>query len=369
MYLARELACFRAKENPGRFTVTVVTKTAGIDGEHSSEVPFEVVRMPSAWTLWLLIGRTDRVLLAGPAILPLVFALVRRKRVIVTHHGYQSICPNGMLFHFPTGSSCKGHFAARRYLECVKCNSAQDNLAGSARLLVLTFVRRLCTRLADSNVAVSEHVRTRIALPKTLVIRNGVPDSSGVREVVRDRTGDPRSVCFAYIGRLVTEKGVPILIEAASILKKRGSIFGVFIIGDGPERPALQAQASSLGLDQEVVFVGFLMGARLDETMSGISALVLPSICEDAAPFSVLEQMMRGRLIIGSNVGGLAEEIGDSGLTFAAGDPVALADQMERVIKQPALIASLGKKAHERALQAYTLRDMVCEYRTLLSAG
>jgi glycosyltransferase involved in cell wall biosynthesis len=368
-YLARELSCFSSKENSGRFIVTVVTKTAGIAGEISSEVPFEVVRRPSPWSLWGLIGKMDQVLLAGPAILPLVFALIRRKPVIVTHHGYQSICPNGMLFHFPTQRSCQGHFASRHYLECVKCNAAQDKLAGSARLLILTFVRRLCSRIADSNVAVSEHVRGRIALPKTLVIRNGVPDPPPVREGVRDGAGQPRPVCFAYIGRLVTEKGVPVLIDAAGILKKRGRVFRVFVIGDGPERTALQAQACSLGLGQEVVFLGYLMGAQLDEAMTGVSALVMPSICEDAAPFSVLEQMMRGRLIIGSKLGGLAEEIGDSGLTFAAGNPVALADEMERVIEQPALIASLGKKARDRALQAYTLRRMVYEYRALLSAG
>jgi glycosyltransferase involved in cell wall biosynthesis len=168
---------------------------------------------------------------------------------------------------------------------------------------------------------------------------------------------------------LVTEKGVPILIEAAGILKKRGNVFRVLVIGDGPNRAALQAQARSLGLDPEVVFLGFLMGAQLDEAMTKASALVMPSICEDAAPFSVLEQMMHGRLIIGSNLGGLAEEIGDSGLTFAAGDPLALADEMERVIEQPTLIASLGNKARGRALQVYTLRRMIYEYIALLSAG
>jgi glycosyltransferase involved in cell wall biosynthesis len=368
MYLARALACLSAEESSERFIVTVVTKTEGVAAE-DPEAPFEVVRRPSSWSLWQLIGKMDRVLLAGPAILPLLFALIRRKPLVVTHHGYQSICPNGMLFHFPTQRSCRGHFASKQYLECVKCNAAQDQLAGSTRLLMLTFVRRVCSRLANSNVAVSEHVRGRIDLPKTLVIRNGVPEPSQIREVVRDRSDQPRPVCFAYVGRLVTEKGVPILIEAAGILKKRGNVFRVLVIGDGPNRAALQAQARSLGLDPEVAFLGFLMGAQLDEAMTKASALVMPSICEDAAPFSVLEQMMHGRLIIGSNLGGLAEEIGDSGLTFAAGDPLALADEMERVIEQPTLIASLGNKARGRALQVYTLRRMIYEYIALLSAG
>jgi len=70
----------------------------------------------------------------------------------------------------------------------------------------------------------------------------------------------------------------------------------------------LQALTSSLNLDNEVCFLGFQGGLQLQESMNKVSVLVMPSICEDVAPFSVLEQMMRERLIIGSKIGGLAEE-------------------------------------------------------------
>jgi glycogen(starch) synthase len=364
MYLARGLARFGAKEDSEGFTVTVVTSTP-LRGETESWNPgFEIAREASTRTLWKLIGKTDRVLLAGPAILPLLFALIRHKPVAVTHHGYQLICPNGMLFQFSKQRICPGHFAAKRYMECVKCNAGQEKYSGSVRLLVLTFVRRLLSRLANWNVAVSEHVSCRIALPETRVIRNGVPDV-GLRSVAPVHLTEPCS--FAYLGRLITEKGVPVLIEAASILKMRGRTFQILLIGDGPERKGLQAQVSSLQLDQEVQFLGFLKGAPLQEAMSRVSALVMPSICEDAAPFSVLEQMMQGRLIIGSNLGGLAEQIGDSGLTFAAGDATALAGLMERVIEQPDVIERLGRMARERALQSYTQQRMINEYKLLLS--
>jgi len=362
MYLARDLAA----SEPGKFNVTVITQTNGRGDGHDALESFSIVRNPRAGELWQRVRETDMVLLAGPAILPLLFALLQRKRVVVTHHGYQSICPNGMLFHLPTQSTCPGHFASGRYLECVKCNTAEEGAIRSARLLVLTFVRRVLSRLADLNVAVSEHVRQRIALPQTQVIRNGVPDFLALPEAPRVFTDQPHS--FAFVGRLVTEKGVPVLVEAASVLKKRGRDFRILIIGDGPQRTALQARVASLNLDQQVVFLGFLMGAELEEAMAGVSALVMPSICEDAAPFSVLEQMMQGRLIIGSDLGGLAEEIGDSGLTFAAGDAHALAAQMERVIEHPELIARLGRMARERAVESYTLHRMLDEYRALTDA-
>ena len=366
MYLARGLARFDSKEDSEGFTVTVVTKTALTGETDSLNAPFEVIREARTGTLWKLVGRADRVLLAGPAILPLLFALIRRKTVVVTHHGYQSVCPNGMLFQFPTQSICPGHFAAKQYMACVKCNAAQYKLSGSVRMLVLTFVRRALSRLANFNLAVSEHVSCRIALPKTQVIRNGVSDSLPIFDARHVHSSKP--CCFAYVGRLITEKGVSVLIEAGNILKMRGRVFQILLIGDGPERAALRSQVSSLNLDQEVQFLGFLKGAQLQETMSKVSALVMPSICEDAAPFSVLEQMMQGRLVIGSNLGGLAEQIGDSGLTFAAGDATALAGMMEQVIEHPDLIGRLGKRARERALQSYTLQRMINEYRHLLSA-
>jgi glycosyltransferase involved in cell wall biosynthesis len=102
--------------------------------------------------------------------------------------------------------------------------------------------------------------------------------------------------------------------------------------------------------------------------MSKVSALVMPSICEDVAPFSVLEQMMRERLIVGSKIGGLAEEVGDTGLTFEPGNPNALAERMRQVIQQPQLIKALGKCARERALALYSLQHQLNEYRELLGA-
>jgi len=82
MNLARSFA----QPHPGRatedFCVTVVTQTPNLAGDVSNRHPFEIVRKPSSWKLWRLIGNADSVLLAGPAILPLAFALLRRRILI-----------------------------------------------------------------------------------------------------------------------------------------------------------------------------------------------------------------------------------------------------------------------------------------------
>jgi glycosyltransferase involved in cell wall biosynthesis len=361
MSLARGLV----ERNPGAgeaISVTVVTQTAGSD-EHDSTAPFPIVRRPGTKQLWRLISDADKAILAGPAILPLLFALLQRKPVIVTHHGYQVICPNGLLLHQPTRSCCPGHFAAGRYLECVRCNALEETPVGSVKLLLRTFWRRGLSWLSDSNVAVSEHVARRIALPHVRVIRHGVESIPPIKEMSE---GSTATIQFAYVGRLVTEKGVATLLDAARLLKARKWQFRILIIGDGPEREALQKMVSSESLDDQVSFEGFRTGDRLQEALTGVSALVVPSIWEEPAGLSALEQMIQGRLIIGSDVGGLAEQIGDAGLRFEIGNSAALADQMEKVIKQPLSISELGRLARERALNVYSLDRMLQEYRELL---
>jgi glycosyltransferase involved in cell wall biosynthesis len=77
---------------------------------------------------------------------------------------------------------------------------------------------------------------------------------------------------------------------------------------------------------------------------------------------------MQERLIIGSKIGGLAEEVGDAGLTFEPGNAAALAEQMRQIIQRPALIKTLGKQARDRAVEQYTLQRELKEYQELLLA-
>ena len=365
MSLAKGLTAPSGEHSVQRLEITVVTQTPDPNKNALSNPAFQVVRQPKVVALWQLIRSTETVLLAGPAILPLLFALLLGKRAIVSHHGYQSICPNGMHFQFPLQQSCPGHFAAGRYLECVQCNVPQLKLTGSVKLLFLTHIRRFLAKLADANVAVSEHVSDRISLPHARVICNGVPvvPAAALNTASSHLAGPPS---FAYVGRLVTEKGVNVLIDAAGILKSRGCQFEVLIIGDGPERQALEVQAASLQLAGFVRFLGFLFDANLQKALHEVSTIVMPSICEDAAPFLALEQMIQSRLIIGSKIGGLAEELGDAGLTFPPGSAPGLADRIQEVIGHPESITRLGRLARERVLQRYTFDRMLQEYQGLL---
>jgi len=346
------------------FEITVLTQTPAPEGWRTPELPVTVVRSPHLVQIWRLIGRADRVVLAGPAIAPLLFSILRDKKVLVTHHGYQSICPNGLLFHLANRKDCPGFFMQRKFEECVRCGREELSLARTVLRLLLTFPRSFLTRLAFRNVCVSEHLNQRLQLPNSVVIRNAI---SGLSVAPSDTVSSRFYTSqFVYIGRLVVEKGVEVLVKASSLLKKRGRSFQVKIIGDGPERPALEALAKKLNVSGEVQFIGFKKDQELAAILETPCVLIMPSVCQDVAPFAPLEHMIRARPIIASDIGGLSEEVGEAGLKFPPGDTKALADQMERLLLDPVLAERLGNKGRERVLESYTSQQMIRGYRDLL---
>jgi glycosyltransferase involved in cell wall biosynthesis len=85
-------------------------------------------------------------------------------------------------------------------------------------------------------------------------------------------------------------------------------------------------------------------------------------VWEETAGLAAIEQMMRGRLVIASAVGGLDEIVGDGGLKFAPGDAHGLADCMRTVLEDRSVIDSYGRRARERALQLFVRDRMIQEH-------
>jgi glycosyltransferase involved in cell wall biosynthesis len=92
---------------------------------------------------------------------------------------------------------------------------------------------------------------------------------------------------------------------------------------------------------------------------------VMPSVCEDVAPLAAMEQMMAGRLLIGSDIGGLGLVVDGFGLKFPPGDAKALASCMRQVMDDPSRAAALGQSARPRALQMFSQDRMVAEHARL----
>jgi len=340
-----------------KIEVTVVTRTKQrMDVDDS--LPFRVVRCPNLQRLIQLVREADIVHVAGPAMLPLALGLFFHKPVVVEHHGYQSICPNGLLAYEPEHSVCPGYFMQKRYDMCVRCNAVDLGFGRSLRALLLTFPRRWLCRMATRNIAVTEHVLKRINLPRTEVVYHGIADSVGASlEQSSELDGNPLQI--GYVGRLVTEKGLPILLQAAKRLDTEGVKFRLTFVGDGPERDNLERLARNLQFTNPVEFLGERRGDELAEALRSVRVVVMPSQWEETAGLAAIEQMMRGGVVIAADIGGLGEVVADAGLRFAPGDSEALSICLREVIENPARRTALGLAARRRAVRAFGRDSMI----------
>jgi len=342
--LVRGLAELRDSRGAPQFETTLVTQTPSANYDDRANA-FRTVRTPSFVQLWRLVRSSDVVHVAGPALAPLFLGLLERKPVVVEHHGFQTICPNGQLLIEPAGAPCPGHFMAGRHVECLRCNSELGWLA-SGKLWLLTFVRRfLCAHVA-ANITPTEWLGGELHLPQSTAIPHGLEATD-----VAPRA-EPRSVppIIAFQGRLVTTKGVRLLLEAARILREQGQPFELLIIGDGPERAALEQIVREAQLDAQVRFAGRLDGAQLHAALAESSVIVVPSLGGEVFGLVVAENMLRGLPVVASDLGAFVEVLDDAGFTFRNGDAAALAAALTRLLDDPPLAVRLGQRARERAL-------------------
>lgn len=157
--------------------------------------------------------------------------------------------------------------------------------------------------------------------------------------------GRPRVL---FMGRLVPQKGVRTLIEAAGIL--RTSDVQVLLVGDGPERPVLEREVSRLGLVHTVHFLGFVPHSRVPAVLAHADLLVLPSLYEELGTV-LLEAMWSSLPVVASRTGGIPDVVTDetTGLLVPPGEPRALAKAIDRVLGSPDLARRLAEAASRQA--------------------
>lgn len=354
--LARGLTGLRSHKGDPVFEITLATQTpAGKFDDRS--LSFPVVRQPALIKLWDLIRASDLVHVAGPALAPIVLGLLARKPVVVEHHGFQTICPNGQLLIEPAGTPCPGHFMAARHTECLQCNAGQGRIA-SRKLWLLTFVRRFLCRRVATNITPTTWLGGLLQLPRVVAIPHGL---EFISEPLGRSAMSSQVPVLGFQGRLVTTKGVGVLLDAARILLLQNRAFELLIIGDGPERASLERLSQEAPLAGHVRFAGRLVASELEAALADAAVVVVPSLGGEVFGLVVAENMLRGLPVITSDLGAFVEVLGEGGLTFRTGDAAALARELARILDDPALAARLGQSARQRALE-------FCDFRRMLEA-
>ena len=354
--LARGLAGLRKPGGDPEFEVSLATRTPAAKFD-DGPLPFRVVRRPTLLQLWDLIRASDAVHLAGPSMAPLFLTFLAGKPVVVEHHGFQTICPNGQLLIEPAGVPCPGHYMAGHHGECLRCNASQGWLA-SRKLWLLTFVRRFLCRRVSINITPTAWLGNLLQLPRAIAIPHGLEFIAA--PPMRPAPSAHLPV-IAFQGRLVTTKGVGVLFEAARILLAQNRSFELLVIGDGPERSPLERLSNEAPLVGHVRFAGRLFGAQLDAALAEASVVVVPSLGGEVFGLVAAENMLRGLPVITSDLGAFVEVLGDGGLTFRTGDAAELARELVRILDDPALAARLGQAARQRALE-------FCDFQRMLQA-
>jgi glycosyltransferase involved in cell wall biosynthesis len=278
--------------------VVVVTQTPS---EEPDSFPYAVVRRPGRrelvrWTRWCDLYYQANVSLRG--LWPLL--LIHRPWVVSHHSWYRQ---------------------------------------ADGRIVWRDRVKRFLLRYAAASIAVSTAVAADLATP-SVVIPNSYRD-----HLFRRLPGEARERDLVFLGRLVSDKGVDVLLEALRLLADRGLRPELTIIGDGPEAPRLREQASRLGIAERIELLGIRTGEELVRLLNRHRILVVPSRYDEPFGIVALEGIACGCSVVASRGGGLPEAVGPCGRIFENGNALDLAEVLAELLGDPARQAALQEEA------------------------
>ena len=306
-----------------------------------------------------LVLAADLVHANGASLDTALLAVLLRRPLVITHQGYQLVSVDGLGWGAdgPTPLTPQASLAYYR---------SRLPLHRWWRQVLLLRLRRWVAHRAAANVAITHWVAGRQPLPCQRVIPNPValPSSDPTEPAI---PWLERPVDLLFLGRLVQEKGLGVLLEALALLQRQHQLRpSLWVVGDGPMGEPWQALSASLGLDEQVRFLGSQRGPDLRRCLGQARIGVVPSVWEEPMGIVAIELLAAGLVPVVSERGGLAECVGAAGLTVPNQDPPALAAALAalladsrqaeaRLAEAPAAIAAFAPATiAARYLQLFT---------------
>jgi glycosyltransferase involved in cell wall biosynthesis len=158
-----------------------------------------------------------------------------------------------------------------------------------------------------------------------------------------------------YVGRLIGLKGLKVLLSAIASFTDRSGM-KLLIVGDGEERPSLQALGARLGISPQVLFAGFVPHAELPRYYSLAHIAVFPTLAEEAFGISICEAMACGVPVVATRVGGIPELVrdGHTGLLTQPGNERELAEKIINLLANEDLRGQMGRQAMQVVQECFT---------------
>ncbi len=295
---------------------------------------------------------------------PSVIYGVKRKKVplVQTVHDYQMICPNHLLYNFDKNIPCE-KCVKGSLTECIKnrCIHASriKSIIGAAEAKLYRSLKTYAK--VDLYICPSRFLENKLLSAsgyykgKTRTIHNFI-NKEQFKNVDRESEN-----YIAYVGRLSKEKGIENLAEAA----KRLPEYTFAIAGSGPDEKVLKGIPN-------IKLMGFLTGDELCRFIGAASALLLPSVCYENCPLSILEAHSAGVPVVTMNSGGMAELVCDgvTGMLVNEPTPEAIALRIKALLESEdtykAIKANCAKES-DNILSAKAYADMLIrEYEKLI---
>lgn len=256
--------------------------------------------------------------------------------VVHSTETYRVVCPTGLRWR-PGAGVC----GAPAGLACgtLGCFDAVGLVPRLAQLRALGRGRAAIDRTIAPSRTVARILESQ-GWPVSDVVPYGVPRRSRRRAM-------HEAPLIGFAGRLTAEKGVDWLLRAVAAGGGRLEAARLVVIGSGPERPALEALARSLGVAGRVRFAGHLPRAESEALLDSAWVQVVPSLWPEPFGLVAAEAMMRGTPLVASDVGAPAELIrpGRTGHVVPAGDTRALADALVAATSSRAAAVAMGREA------------------------
>lgn len=292
--------------------VTVVTQSKSISGVQVEDFPkFRLYRNPSAMLLLILSIKADLVFQNNVELRTLIPALLLGKPFVISLHTWLRDC------------------------------SGVKRIRDRIKQLVLFYARKV--------ISVSYAISYDIAAP-SVVIPNPYRES-----IFKLRDSILRKEAISFVGRLVSDKGVDLLLEAFALLVydelfvrefNRGvANLTLSIYGDGPEKERLEKLAIDLGIANKVFFRGSCEPHQLAHGLNRHLLLVVPSRWPEPFGLVALEGAACGCVVLGSNAGGLPEAVGPTGLLYRHNDLEDLRCKLHRLLIDAQLRESFQSQA------------------------
>lgn len=269
--------------------------------------------------------------------------------VVQTLHNFRLLCPAGNLFR--DGRICRECLEQSLLRSVHHACYRKSRIATAGVALMLKIHRGLGTWRTSVTrfIALTEFAREEFLAagfsPEKVVVKPNCVDADPGE---RDGAGEHA----VYVGRLSAEKGLTVLLNAWAKLPAQ---YPLHLVGDGPDRMALEAQARELGLTG-ISFCGRLPRAAAIETIKRARFTIVPSKLYEGFPMCIAESFACGTPVLCSKLGGMMEIVEDhlTGLHFAPDDAQDLANTVEWAWNHPFELARMGRAARVKYETNYT---------------